>query len=229
MSGVHTIISGVIELPNSIMRLCINLDNFAIGLALLSRVRWHNGKRFTLNLSYHMEMFNRPNVARVFSIEETSSRTFGTCVHNLVKKIPARHRRDLYAITNLRVNFRRDFRVSLAELTASRQRNFPSPERLGHNPENIIYIISSTFRLLYLLSNFLPFIMASTELFVARIFAIRLKEMGKDTSVSSRVCVGSCFRSRVLRQMGYSLTTALLFIRYDNCDVIVMWKWVTFS
>lgn len=39
MSGVHTIISGVIELPHSIMRLCINLDNFAIGLALLSRVR----------------------------------------------------------------------------------------------------------------------------------------------------------------------------------------------
>lgn len=44
---------------------------------------------------------------------------------------------------------------SLTELTASRQRNFPSPERLGHNPENIIYIISSTFASIFRLTFFL--------------------------------------------------------------------------
>jgi len=101
-----------------------------------------------------------------------------------------------YMIANLRMNFRRDSRslkincVEAKELSLTRKTRAQPWKYYIHH----LFYLASTF-----FSNFLPFIMASTELFVARTFVIRLKETGKEEKKDkySRACTLSLSIARL--------------------------------
>lgn len=73
------------------------------------------------------------------------------CEYIVSQKYSQNTLRAIAGISAFRGNFRRDSHA-LVKLTVSRQRNFPSPERLGHNPEKIMYIVlyfATTFHLTF--------------------------------------------------------------------------------